>query len=146
MKYASIPIFARATSLLALSLALVACTQTPRGSQNSYRGQGGKLELERIEGNKLLASNLQIQNPIEKTVDGRKVAQFELKNTRSNAQRFAWAVDWFDEDGFRINDNARVFEPVSLGGYGSTYITITAPKAGERLSWKLTVTSPDEVR
>ena len=43
------------------------------------------------------------------------------------AQRFAWAVDWFDEDGFKINDNQHVWEPVSLGGYGSTYITITAP-------------------
>lgn len=129
----------------ALLFAFGACTLTPRGSQNSYQGQGGKLNLERIEGNKILANNLEIINPIEKTVDGRKIAQFEVKNRLSNAQSFAWAVDWFDEDGFRINDNQRVFQPVSLGGYGSTYITITAPKAGEKLSWKLTVTSPDEV-
>ena len=129
----------------ALLLASSACVLTPHGSQNSYRGTGGKLELERIEGNKLLANNLEILNPLEKTVDGRKIAQFEIKNRLSVAQQFAWAVDWFDEDGFRINDNQRVFQPVSLGGFGSTYVTITAPKTGLKLSWKLTVTSPDEV-
>lgn len=145
MKHAFDSTPTRALCLGALFLALGACTTTPRGSQNSYRSQNGKLELERIEGNKQLASNLQILNPLEKVVDGRKLAQFELKNTRSTALGFAWAVDWFDEDGFRIDNNQRVFEPVSLGGYGSTFITITAPKAGERLSWKLTVTSPDEV-
>jgi len=123
----------------------VACTPLRSGSQNTYMGTSGKLDLERIEGNKALAASLRIQNPIEKTVDGRKVAQFELKSTRSNRMSFAWAVDWFDEDGFRIDDGARVFEPVSLGGFGSEYITITAPKAGEKLSWKLTVTTPDEV-
>ncbi len=132
-------------SLGAFVLALCACTVTPRGSQNSYKGQEGKLEIERIEGNKTLAARLQIHNPIEKTVDGRKVAQFELKNTHSDAKSFAWAVDWFDADGFRISDVTRVFEPVKLGGYGSTYITITAPKAGEHFSWKLVVTDPNEV-
>ncbi|MEO6710507.1 MAG: DUF1425 domain-containing protein [Planctomycetota bacterium] len=128
----------------ALVLGFGACVLTPSGSQNSYQTSKGKLEVERIEGNKLLANNLQILNPIEKTVDGRKIAQFEIKNKLSNTQRFAWAVDWFDEDGFRINDNQRVFEPVSLGGFGSTFKTITAPKTGN-LSWRLTVTSPDEV-
>lgn len=136
---------ARLSGVCALSLALCACTSTPRGSQNSYSGKSGQLQIERIEGNKILAANLQILNPLEKTVDGRKLAQFELKNTRSTAVAFAWAVDWFDEDGFKINDNQHVWEPVSLGGYGSTYITITAPKVGEKLSWKLSVTSPDEV-
>ncbi len=145
MRPSSNSIRGAALCLGVFALALCACTITPRGSQNSYKGQGGKLEIERIEGNKTLAANLKIQNPIEKTVDGRKVAQFELKNTRSNAQKFAWAVDWFDEDGFRISDVTRVFEPVTLGGNGSTYITITAPRTGEKLSWKLTVTSPDEV-
>jgi len=145
MKHSITILSTRGLCLGALFLSLGACTTTPRGSQNSYRASSGQLQLERIEGNKQLAANLQILNPIEKTVDGRKLAQFELKNTRSYALGFAWAVDWFDEDGFRIDDNQRVFEPVSLGGYGSTFITITAPKAGERLSWRLTVTSPDEV-
>ncbi len=128
-----------------LALLLGACTLTPRGAQNSYQGTTGKLELERIEGNRSLAASLLIQDPIEKLVDGRQVAQFKLQNTRSSAKRFAWAVDWFDEDGFRITDVARVFEPVSLGGNGSTYITITSPRAGKKMSWKLIVTDPDEV-
>ena len=136
---------ARFLSLGALVVALGACTLTRSGSQNSYKASSGTLELQRIEGNKLLAANLQILNPIEKTVDGRKIAQFELKNTNSSTKRFAWAVDWFDEDGFRIEDDMRVFEPVSLGGYASTYLTIHAPRAGEKLSWKLSVTDPNEV-
>jgi len=134
----------RIAALVALITALGACTVTPQGSQNSYTGKTGKLEIERIEGNRQLANNLEIINPLEKTVNGFKIVQFELRNKLTNTQRFAWAADWFDEDGFRINDNARVFQPVSLGGSGTTYITIPAPRAGN-LSWRLTVTSPDEV-
>ena|SRR5688572_30213491 len=138
-------IVARGVCLGALLALSSSCTVPRSGSQNSYTGTSGKLELERIEGNRQLAASLEIQNPLEKTVDGRKVAQFTLKNTRSNKLEFAWAVDWFDEDGFRISDNTRTFQPVALGGYGTETITIYAPRAGEKLSWKLTVTSPDEV-
>jgi uncharacterized protein YcfL len=144
MKHSIHSFRARAACGGAFLVALGACTLTPSGSQNSYTSKGSKPELERIEGNRLLANNLEILNPLEKTVDGRKIAQFTLKNRYSGALRFAWAVDWFDEDGFRINDNQRVFQPVSLGGYGVTEITITAPKTGS-LSWRLNVNSPDEV-
>jgi uncharacterized protein YcfL len=143
MKHSIRSIPARIACSSALLLAVAACTVTPKGSQNSYTGKQ-KLELERIEGNKFLAANLQIVDPLEKTVDGRKVVQVMVKNKLSSAQSFAWAVDWFDEEGFRINDNQRVFQPVSLGGFGTTPITFTAPKTGN-LSWRLTVTSPDEV-
>ena len=136
---------APAAALLALGLA-GACTSTPRGSQNAYEGGEGQAELERIEGNKTLARALDVRDVrTRRNEDGRLVVQFELKNTRSNALRFAWAADWFDQAGFRIDDTTRHWEPVSLGGYGSTYLTLTSPTPAAG-SWKLQVTSPDEVR
>jgi uncharacterized protein YcfL len=129
----------------ALLGALGSCTLTPRGSENQYSGGGGKLELERIEGNRLLAANLKILNPVTKMQDGHQMVQFELKNTTSSTLRFAWAVDWYDADGFVVNANDRVYEPISLGGMASKPITIVAPKAGDKMQWKLHLTSPDEV-
>ena len=125
--------------------ALGACTLTPQGSENQYAGGGGKLELERIEGNRLLAANLKILNPVSKMQDGHQIVQFELKNTNSSSLRFAWAVDWYDADGFVVNANSRVFEPVTLGGMASKPITIVAPKAGDKMQWKLHITSPNEI-
>ncbi|MBK8178641.1 MAG: DUF1425 domain-containing protein [Planctomycetes bacterium] len=129
----------------ALGLALGACTLTPTGSENTYAGGGGKLELERIEGNQLLAANLKILNPVTKMQDGHQMVQFELKNTTSSTLRFAWAVDWYDADGFVVNANDRAFEPIALGGMASKAITIVAPKAGDKMQWKLHLTSPNEI-
>ena len=108
-------------------LAVLAACTAPKGSQNSYEGADGGLEMKRIEGNPTLASNLSIVNPRSKRQDGRLVVQFDLKNNRSSAQRLAWAVDWFDESGFRITDTTRRWEPVAIGGNGSTTLTITGP-------------------
>jgi uncharacterized protein YcfL len=129
----------------ALALALGACTLTPSGSENTYAGGGGKLELERIEGNRLLAANLKILNVVTKMQDGRQMVQFELKNTNSSSLRFAWAVDWYDADGFVVNANQRVYEPVTLGGLASKPIAIVAPKTGDKMQWKLHITSPNEI-
>jgi hypothetical protein len=145
MNHAIHPIFARLAFSGALLVAVGACTVPRSGSQNSYKGKEGQLEIERIEGNRLLASNLQLVNPISKIVDGRKIVQVELQNKLSSTQRFAWAVDWLDEDGFKINDNQRVFQPVALGGYGSEYITFSAPRVGEKLQWKLVISAPNEI-
>ncbi|HUR29022.1 MAG TPA: hypothetical protein VM509_12605, partial [Planctomycetota bacterium] len=86
MNQATHPLFARLACSGALLFALGACTLTPSGSQNSYKGKNGQLEIERIEGNKLLANNLQLVNPISKTVDGVKVVQVELQNKLSSTQ------------------------------------------------------------
>jgi uncharacterized protein YcfL len=126
----------------AMLAVLTSCT-APKGSQNSYEGSDGSLEMKRIEGNQVLASNLSIVNPRSKRQDGRLVVQFDLKNNRSSGQRLAWAVDWFDESGFRIPDVTRRWEPVTIGGYGSTTLTIISPTT-TATAWKLQVTSPDE--
>jgi uncharacterized protein YcfL len=123
---------------------LTACESTPRGSQNQYQGREGG-QMTAIEGNPSLARSLSIKNPLHKRQSDRLVVQFELANTRSNPLRFAWAIDWFDAAGFRIADNTRHWEPVRLGGEGMTIVQVVAPTP-EAASWKLQVTSPDEVR
>ena len=128
------------------ALALTACTTTPRGSQNAYSGAAGTHSMESIEGNKQLASTLRILDPrSRRNADGRMALQFELKNTTPNALQFAWAVDWFDAGGFRIDDVTRHWEPVNLGGHGSTILKLTSPTPAAE-SWKLHVTSRDEVK
>jgi uncharacterized protein YcfL len=133
--------FALAPALCGLVLA---CTAIP-GSQNSYRGESGSLQMQRIEGNELLARDLSILNPRSKLEDGRRVIQFELKNNRTSQLRFAWAVDWYDRSGFRVSDTTRHWEPIALGGGGSTTLTIRGPSP-EADGWNLQVTSPDEVQ
>jgi len=134
----------RAGLLAPLCLALAACSTTPRGSQNAYRGSEGSHETQEVEGNQILARNLSIRDPRSRREDDRLVVQFELANTRSNALSFAWTVDWYDQAGFHVQDSTRHWRPEALGGFGSTTLTITAPTR-EATSWKLQVTSPDEV-
>lgn len=135
------------TWLIAAPLVLLftgACTSVPRGSQNSYEGrEGGKMTA--TEGNQTLARSLAIKDPLHKRVDGRLVVQFQLENRRSTETDFAWAVDWFDQQGFAVQGAVRHWQPVALGGYGSTILTVTAPTP-DAVSWKLQVTSRNEVQ
>jgi uncharacterized protein YcfL len=128
---------------VAMLAASVACS-SPKGSQNHYAGSEGGLEMQRIEGNQVLANNLSILNPRSKREEGLLVVQFELKNNRSSQQRLAYAVDWFDDSGFKIPDTTRRWEPIAIGGYGSHVLTIKSPTPNAT-AWKLQVTSPDEV-
>jgi uncharacterized protein YcfL len=128
------------------ALALGACHTTPRGSQNAYEASEGAHQMKAIEGNQLLARRLEITNPISRRQgDGRLQIQFDLRSKTSDPLRFAWAIDWYDPSGFRISDVTRRWEPVSLGGYGSTSLSAVAPTPAAA-SWKLQVTSPDEVQ
>ena len=121
-----------------------ACTSVPRGSQNSYEGrEGGPMTA--TEGNEVLARSLAIKDPLHKRVDGRLVVQFTLENRRSSDTQFAWAIDWFDQQGFAVQGAVRHWQPVALGGYGSTILTVTAPTP-DAVSWKLQVTSRNEVQ
>jgi len=120
-----------------------ACESTPRGSQNSYEGSENS-PMTAVEDNEILARSLAIKDPLHKREGGRLVVQFQLENTRSTATAFAWTIDWFDQAGFVIRGATRHWEPVSLGGYGNTILTVTAPTP-EAVSWKLEVTSRNEV-
>jgi uncharacterized protein YcfL len=135
---------------LALSLTLLllpaACRITPKGSQNTYTGTEGSMEIERIEENGDLAARLKIVNPKSRRLaDGRLQVQFDLQNTRDSQTEFAWAVDWFDASGFVIKTAHRAFEPMNLGGGAVRTLSITAPTP-ESASWRLSITSRNEVQ
>jgi uncharacterized protein YcfL len=124
-------------------LLLGACESTPRGSQNSYEGSEGR-PMTAQEGNVTLARSLTIKDPVHKRQDGRLMVQFRLESQRSTRVDFAWTIDWFDQAGFAVQGANRHWEPVSLGGYGTTVLTSVAPTAAA-VSWKLEVTSRNEV-
>lgn len=127
-----------------LLLLVGACESTPRGSQNSYEGSEGRaMTVE--EGNGILARSLSIKDPVHKREGGRLMVQFQLENQRSTRTDFAWTINWFDQAGFAVPGLQRHWEPVSLGGYSTTLLTSIAPTSAA-VSWKLEVTSRNEVR
>ena len=134
------------TLAAALILGLAACNTPPRGTESSYEGSDGSLEVKATEGNRELAGALSILNPRSKRLeDDRMVVEFDVKNERSRHLEFAWSVDWFDASGFHVADVSRRWEPVALAGNGQTTLTIIAPNPVAS-SWKLMVTSRNEVQ
>ena len=127
-------------------LALAAgCSSTPHGYQNSYRSSEGEHTMQSVEGNETLKRDLAIRDVRSKRENDRLLVQFELVNTRSEALSFAWAVDWYDQAGFHVQDNTRRWEPIALGGFGTQILTILGPTPAAT-SWNLQVTSRDEVQ
>ena len=126
-----------------LGASSLAC-RAPAGSQNSYSGTEIG-DMQRVEGNVQLKQNLWVSNPRKRRVDGRLQIQFDLENRRATNLRFAWAAIWFDKDGFQIDDGARHWEPVQLNGRGTKTLTVTSPTR-EAVSWRLDITSPNEVQ
>ena len=133
------------TALLAACLcATILACRAPAGSQNSYQGTETG-DMQRTEGNANLKGNLWVSNPARRRVDGRLQIQFDLENRRATNLRFAWATLWFDKDGFQIDDGSRHWEPVTLNGHGTKTLTVTSPTR-EAVSWRLDITSPNEVQ
>lgn len=139
----------RTSSIIAAALALAAgaCIgqSSVGGTQNVYSGAENQAELGQLVGNPHLARSLKIQNYRSKRLeDGRLMIQFELFNDGDQNLRFAWAIDWFDAQGFKVADATRHWAPVQLGGGGFTTIQQTAPTAAAE-NFKLQVSSPNEV-
>ncbi|HVS20041.1 MAG TPA: YcfL family protein [Planctomycetota bacterium] len=129
-----------------LLLGSVACRTTPRGNENQYTGSEGSHEIQRNESNRQLAARLSILNPRSRRLDdGRLQVEFDLENTASSQTEFAWAVDWFDRDGFQVETAHRAFEPMALGGGAARTLKITSPTPGS-VSWRLSITSRNEVQ
>ena len=134
-------------SAAALALALSACAgqSSVGGNQNIYSSPDKQSELGQVIGNEYLARSLKLQNYRSKRLDdGRLAIQFELFNDSDQNLRFAWALDWFDAEGFKVADATRHWAPVQLGGGGFTTIQQTAPTPTAE-NFKLQVTSPNEV-
>ena len=137
----------RPIALFALACIVGACAgQTSTGgTQNVYAVSEHQKELPEVSGNAYLARSLKIQNYHSKRLDdGRLAIQFELFNDTGENLRFAWAIDWFDAQGFKVADATRHWAPIQLGGGGFTTVQQTAPTPAAE-NFKLQVTSPNEV-
>ncbi|MBI5433403.1 MAG: YcfL family protein [Planctomycetes bacterium] len=134
-----------ATALLALAVSACAGQSSVGGTQNVYSGAENQAELGQVFGNSYLSRALKIQNYRSKRLDdGRLAIQFELFNDSDQNLRFAWALDWFDAQGFKVADTTRHWAPIQLGGGGFTTIQQTGPTPTAE-NFKLQVTSPNEV-
>lgn len=129
----------------AFLLALCSCNSTPKGETNLYESDG--LETEKvIEGNRDLAKHLSIIDPRARYGPGDIMeVQFDLKNNRTKSLAFQWRIDWIDHSGFVIDTNVTGWKPVKLGSGVTTTIRGVAPSA-EAQSWRLQVSTPNEVR
>jgi uncharacterized protein YcfL len=134
-----------AAGTIAFALSACAGQSSVGGTQNVYSGAEHQTELGKVFGNSYLSRALTIQNYRSKRLDdGRLEIQFELFNDSDQNLRFAWAIDWFDAQGFKVADATRHWAPVQLGGGGFTTIQQTAPTPAAE-NFKLQVTSPNEV-
>ena len=130
---------------LALSCALFAGCTTPEGSQNTYKGGDDLDSMTRVEKNFYLRDCLSILDVRTREIDGKKQVQFELQNKTNRNLPFAWAVLWFDANGFQIPDGTHHWEPLVLGGHGKKILLITAPTPSA-MTWQLEVTTPNEIQ
>lgn len=131
---------------LGLGLVLVAaCTSAPQGPVNRYSGGEGMRDSHKVEGNRLLAANLETKNVITTRRNELLVVQFDLVNRNSSQLGFQWAVDWYDRQGIQVPNAARHWEPMRLAGNASQTVTIVAPHA-DASQWQLQVGSRDEVQ
>jgi uncharacterized protein YcfL len=133
----------RATWILVGAALLGACT-SPGGTQNTYKGGDDLESMTSIEKNRYLKDSLSILDVRTRELDGRKQVQFELQNKTNRNLPFAWAVLWFDANGFQVSDGTRAWEPIVLGGHGKKLLLITAPSASAK-TWQLEVTTPNEI-
>jgi len=131
-------------SLLGLALLLISTGCTSKGtSQDTYVGDEYG-EIQKIEGVSAISSKLEITNVRSERRDGRLHVQFELHNTKGSNLAFEWSVDWFDDNGFRI-DWPHNWTPASMTGKGYTTVSLTGPTL-EASGWRLNVQKPNSVR
>jgi uncharacterized protein YcfL len=111
-------------ALLAGAL-LQACTAGPRGTgTNTYTGNATG-EEEQFIGDRDLAAKFVLLNIRTETTERLRV-QFDLKNTTPGDLRVEWAIDWKDQNGFRIDTNPH-WRPAVVTGQGFQAIQAMAP-------------------
>lgn len=137
--------FAPRAACASLALVVAACTSAPQGSVNRYSGGEGMRNSQTVEGNRLLAANLETKNVITTRRNDLLVVQFDLVNRNSSQLGFQWAVDWYDRQGLLVPGATRHWEPMRLAGNASQTVSIVAPHA-DATQWQLQVGSRDEVQ
>lgn len=132
----------RAAPAVLLAAALLTGCRSTHGRTNVYE-PGAEEPVTVIEGSQRLSRSLAIRTPRMRKKGDRMELQFELHNNRQSSLAFQWRLDWFDQDGFRVDDNRATWEPMQLGAGAETTITAIAPRP-EAVRWKLQVSTPNE--
>jgi uncharacterized protein YcfL len=135
----------RALLATAALVSSAACTTAPQGAVNSVSGSENPRAKQKVEGNQMLAVNLETKNIITSRRNDLLLVQFDLVNRNSGSLGFQWTVDWFDRQGIKVPDATRHWEPMRLAGYATQTVTIVAPNAAAE-SWRLQVGARDEVQ
>ena len=58
--------------------------------------------------------------------------QIEILNRKNSMQEFTYKIEWFDENGMRVDTPASVWVPRQIEGQETLSITATAPKQTAR--------------
>ena len=76
-------------------------------------------------------------------VDGRRVVEFDLRNSSAEALSFAYRVEWLDRRGEPIRDQDARWIHLVLPAQASAPVEIIAPTASAE-SWRLRATAAEE--
>jgi uncharacterized protein YcfL len=137
-------ILSRSWTIAAFALAF-ACTTAPEGSVNRYSGGDVRRGIEIEEGNRRLASALELRNIVSTLQNDIRVIQFDLVSQSSSPLSFQWTIDWYDRAGFKVDYGPQNWTPERLAGKASKTIKIVAPSPAAE-GWTLQIGSRDEVR
>ena len=132
--------------LLSLWLLPQACAAPfpSRGNpQHTYVG-GEAGEVEEVFGDARLRRQFQLVGVRTQRREGRLFVQFDLQNRTNSNLAVEYALEWRDDQGFKVDSPAN-WRPVQVGGRGSHTITATAPVPAAS-TFTLGVRKPSPVR
>lgn len=106
--------------------------------------EGETLQKDYVIKDRGLAREIQVLDVKARYVGDFLNAQAVVKNRKSYTVGFEYAVDWFDEEGFPIDSNIRLWKPDLLYGAETKWITAICPKPHAR-GFKIMIRSPNPV-
>ena len=107
------PLLASALLALALTLAGASCSSTASNIVNIR--EGGDSDV--LVGNPSLLADLAVDNVITRRRDDHRLEfKVNLTNKTSTDLRFQWRVEWYDGQGFLLDDPTRAWKADQLVG------------------------------
>jgi len=135
-------------------LSLAVCVWTPSCAPRTVsnvavgevlEGEAGEfLDKDYIIKDRSLARDIAVLDVTARYVGDFLDAQAVVKNRRNTTVAFEYAVDWFDEEGFPIDTNIRLWKPDLLYGAETKWITAICPKPHAR-GFKFMIRKPHPV-
>jgi uncharacterized protein YcfL len=126
----------------AFSLSLAGCSTSRTENTATIRED----QFEIFIGNKTLASDLSIENARTRRGSNNFLEfQAMLVNNTTDDMRFQWIVEWFDSQGFRLEDPTSSWRPAILNPKAELPIRRVAPMIGAARA-KLRVMPVDEFK